>query len=115
MALNKEQVFKKITEEGVVVLNILPKEAFKKIHIKGSASLPLTADTADFCKEAVAKFGKDKSFIVYGERFGLLDSYMATRALIAEGVHVENYPGGIREWHKAGMPVEGTELERGMA
>jgi rhodanese-related sulfurtransferase len=116
MALNKEAVFKRMSEEKkVVVLNVLPRADYLKLHIKGSASLPLGKDSADFCREAVEKFGKDKHFILYGERFGMLDSYVATRALIDQGLHAENYGGGLREWHRAGLPVEGTETQGGMA
>jgi rhodanese-related sulfurtransferase len=96
-------------EQEVVVLNILPKGDFKKLHIKGSESLPLTQDVDGFCKEAVEKFGKNKRFIVYGERSNLLDSYFATRALVDHGMTAENYAGGLLDWHRAGMPVEGTE------
>ena len=64
----------------------------------------------EFCREAAERFGKDKHFIVYGERLGMLDSYLAASALSAEGFHVENYPGGLLEWHYSGMPVEGSEV-----
>jgi rhodanese-related sulfurtransferase len=116
MALNKEAVLKSMSEKkGVVVLNVLPKSDYLKLHIKGSASLPLGKDTEDFCREAAEKFGKDKHFILYGERFGLLDSYVATRALIDQGMRAENYGGGIHEWHRAGLPVEGSETPGGAA
>jgi len=116
MALNKEAVLKSMSEKkDVVVLSVLPKADYVRLHIKGSASLPLGKDNADFCREAVEKFGKDKHFILYGERFGMLDSYVATRALIDQGIRAENYGGGIREWHRAGLPVEGTEAPGGAA
>ena len=109
MALDKDEVFKRMRDREVVVLNILPKGDFRKLHIKGSESLPLTEDVDGFCREAAEKFGKDKRFIVYGERLNLLDSYLATRALIDHGLKAENYPGGLLDWHRAGMPVDGTE------
>src|SRR5579859_4395876 len=98
--LKKEEVLKKMSEQGVVVLNILPREDFAKLHIKGSVNLPLTEDTADFCREAVERFGKGKYFILHGQKLGLLDSYLATRALVAEGLEAQNYGGGILEWHR---------------
>ena len=109
MALSKEEVFEKMAREGVVILNVLPAEDFRKLHIRGSASFPMKKDMSDFCREAADKFGKDKHFIFYGERLGMLDSYLATAALSAQGLQAENYPGGLLEWHRSGMPVEGTE------
>ena len=107
--LKKEDVLKKMSEEGVVVLNILPREDFTKLRIKGSVNLPLTEDTADFCREVVERFGKKNYFIIHGKKLGLLDSYWATRALTAEGLNAQNYAGGILDWHQAGLPVEGTD------
>lgn len=92
-----------------MVLNILPAENFRKLHISGSASLPMKKDMVEFCREAAEKFGKDKHFIVYGERLGMLDSYLAVSALSSQGFHAENYPGGLLDWHHSGMPVEGIE------
>ncbi|HUO57939.1 MAG TPA: rhodanese-like domain-containing protein [bacterium] len=113
MALDKEEVLKRMNDREVVVLNILPKGDFRKLRIKGSENLSLTKDLDEFCREATEKYGKDRRFILYGERFGLLDSFLATRALVARGVNAENYPGGILEWHRAGMPVEGTDTPGG--
>ncbi len=36
MSLTKEEVFEKMKEEGVVVLNVLPEPDFQKLHIQGS-------------------------------------------------------------------------------
>ncbi len=109
MKIDKEELLVSLTKDQVVVLNILPKGEFKKLHIKGSESHPLTEDLEDFSKEVAGKYGKAKSFILYGERFGKLDSFFATKALEDHGLKALNYSGGLREWHKAGLPVEGTE------
>ena len=111
MALTRDEVSQKISRAGFVVLNILPVENFRKLHISGSASFPMKKDMAEFCREAAEKFGKDKRFILYGEKLGMLDSYLATSALSAEGFHAENYPGGLLDWYRSGMPVEGSEAD----
>ena len=111
--LKKEDVLKKMSEKGIVVLNILPREDFAKLHIKGSVNLPLTKDLVDFCRKAVERFGKKTCFIVHGQQLGLLDSYWATRALTAEGLSAQNYAGGMTEWHRAGLPVEGSTIPGG--
>jgi rhodanese-related sulfurtransferase len=110
MKIDKEQVIESMRSGKAVVLNVLSKGDFKKLHIKGSESQPLTEDPKEFSKEVEAKYGKGKSFIVYGDHFGLLESYFAARALEDHGFQALNYSGGLREWHRAGLPVEGTEV-----
>jgi rhodanese-related sulfurtransferase len=69
----------------------------------------MTADPAAFSKEVEEKYGKGKSFVVYGDRFGLLESYMAAKALEDRGLQALNYSGGLQEWYRAGLPVVGTD------
>ena len=109
MKIDKDDVVESMKSDKVIVLNILSKSDFKKLHIKGSENQPLTEDHAEFSKEVLGKYGKGKSFIVYGDRFGLLDSYFATKALEDQGMKALNYSGGVQEWHKAGLPVGGTD------
>jgi rhodanese-related sulfurtransferase len=109
MKIDKEKMIECMKNDQTVVLNILPKSDYKKMHIKGSESHPFADDPVTFTKEVGEKYGKKKSFILYGERFGLLDSFLAAKALEDDGFQALNYPGGLREWYKAGLPVEGTD------
>lgn len=109
MKINMIELFEKMKTDQVVVLNVLSKSDFKKLHIDGSQSHPMTGDPAVFSKEVEEKYGKGKSFVAYGDRFGLLESYLAVNALEDHGLKALNYSGGLQEWHKAGLPVGGTE------
>jgi rhodanese-related sulfurtransferase len=109
MRVNKEEVLEKIKFGNAVVINVLSKENFNKLHIEGSQNHPLKDDAKVFSKEVEEKYGKDKLFIVYGDHFGHLESFEATEALTAHGLEAFNYAGGVQEWFKAGYPVEGTE------
>lgn len=109
MKINMIELFEKMKSDQVVVLNVLSKGDFKKLHIDGSQSHPMTGDPAVFSKEVEEKYGKAKSFVAYGDRFGLLESYLAVNALEDHGLKALNYSGGLQEWHKAGLPVGGTE------
>jgi len=108
MKVDKEHVIKNMKDEKVVVLNVLSKADFKKLHIKGSENHPLTADPKVFSEEVAEKYGKGKSFILYCDHLGLLESYEATKALTDNGLDAVNYSGGVQEWYRAGLPVEGT-------
>lgn len=112
MKVDKEHVVESINRKGVVVLNVLSKADFKKLHIKGSENQPLTSDTKVFSEEVAQKYGKDKSFILYCDHLGLLESFEATKALTDHGLKAVNYAGGVREWYRAGLPVEGTDVEQ---
>jgi rhodanese-related sulfurtransferase len=109
MRIEKETMIENMKKDDVVILNVLSKIDYKKLHIKGSENYPLTEDTVEFSKEVVGKYGKGKTFIVYGDRFGLLESYFAAKALEDHGQKVMNYSAGLQEWYRAGLPVEGTE------
>ncbi len=109
MKVEKEEVMTRLNEGQAVLLNVQSKGDYKKLHIKGSENHPMTDDPKAFSEEVKQKYGKEKLFITYGERFGLLESFMATQALNENGCKAVNYAGGLREWHRAGMPVEGTE------
>lgn len=111
MKINVDQVFEDMKREETLVLNILPKVEFTKLHIKGSQNHPLKDDPETFSKEVEEKFGKEKHFIVHGERFGLLDSYLAAKSMEDRGLKVRNYSGGMREWFRKGLPVGGTQVE----
>lgn len=110
MRIYIEQVFEDMKKDETVVLNVLSKSDFQKLHIKGSVNLPLGKDTEAFCREVVEKYGREKKFIVYGDHFGLLDSYLATQALEEGNLKVLNYSGGVEEWRRSGLPVDGTQV-----
>lgn len=111
MPLTKEEVLKRMKEEDVVLLNVLPELDFQKLHIQGSESQPLTMDYSAFLREIELKHGKKKRFITYGDHLTRLDGASAAQAMRTHGFTAENYPGGILEWFEAGLPTEGTEAK----
>jgi rhodanese-related sulfurtransferase len=111
MKVDKEHVIEKLKDQKVVILNVLSKAEFKKLHIKGSENIPFAADPKVFSAEVLEKYGKGKSFITYCDRMGILDSFEATKALTDSGLDSVNYSGGVQEWYRAGLPVEGTLVE----
>jgi rhodanese-related sulfurtransferase len=110
MKIERDLVFENLNKGEAVILNVLSKTNFRKLHIKGSENLPLGEDPEAFCKEAEDKYGKDRMFIVYGDHFGLLDSFLAAQALEARGMKARNYSGGMQEWYRLGLPVDGTQV-----
>ncbi len=111
MKINKEEVLAKMELGQAVLINVLSKDDYRKLRIKGSKNQYFDNDeAAAFSKNVEAAYGKDKSFIVYGDHFGHLQSFEAAQALNARGLKVLNYAGGVQEWYKSGYPVEGTQV-----
>src|SRR5579872_1071776 len=108
MALTKEQLKEKLNN-GAVAINVLRKDAYDQLHIKGSIHIRLEGDAADeFVKEVEVKVGKDKEIITYCSNLSCPTGPRAAKILQARGFMAEDYPGGIQEWHDAGLPVEGS-------
>jgi rhodanese-related sulfurtransferase len=109
MMVGKDRVFGQMRNGGTVVVNVLSKGGFKKLHIRGSGNLPLTEDSAAFSKEVEGRFRKDKLFIVHGDHFGLRDGFYEAKALKVSGLKALNCSGGLREWHRSGLAADGTD------
>ena len=112
MTLSKEVVMEKIKKANVVVLNVLPEEEFRELHIPGSQNLPLGQDQGSFAQAAEMKYGREKFFIVYGSSLPSLDAMNAAVALRKRGLWAEVYLGGMKEWSEAGLPAEGTNSQK---
>jgi len=109
MPLSKEDVFRKMKQGEVVLLNVLPEEEFEKIHIRGSRNLPLTPDHGAFAQAVEKRYGQKRSFITYGADLTCSAGSDAARVLRAHGFEVEDYPGGAEEWDQVGWPTVGTQ------
>ena len=108
MALTKEMVMEKMNERDTVVLNVLSRGDYDKMHIKGSHSFPWGKDPAAFTKLVGDRYGKGKFFITHCSGYTCQAGPDAAKALKAAGFKAEDYPGGIQEWSEAGYPTEGT-------
>ncbi|HTA76097.1 MAG TPA: rhodanese-like domain-containing protein [bacterium] len=110
MSMTNVLVLDKMKDKDVVVLNVLPREEYEKMHITGSSSLPLGSDPQAFVKKVEQLYGRDKFFITHCVNVGCIAGPTAARVLRENGFKAEDYPGGTEEWFEAGFPVEGTEV-----
>ena len=99
-------------DESTVVLDILPEDDFKRLHIMGSESFTFGQNVRSFLLAVEKKYGKEKFFITYcANRKDSLSSRNAAFVLKEQGFRADDYPGGIQEWSDAGLPIEGTEAD----
>src|SRR5579883_1436648 len=111
MSLTKEMVREKMKAKDTVVLNVLSRGDYDKMHIKGSNSLPWDKDPAGLAKLVESRYGKDKFFITHCSGYSCQLGPDAAKALKAAGFKAEDYPGGTQEWFEAGFPVEGSQVK----
>ncbi len=114
--MSKEALLKKMKDENTIVLGVIPKSDFEKLHIKGSDFIAFGQNVRSFVLSVEKKYGKGKFFITYGASRGdSLSSHNAAVVLKEQGINAEDYPGGIQEWSEAGFPTEGTEAKTPVA
>jgi len=92
----------------ISLLHVLPAEVFAAVHIPGSHNA-CVYETAFL--DHVKSLGLDPAapLIVYGAGEGSLDAMTAAAKLQSAGFgHVEIFEGGLAEWRKAGLALEGT-------
>jgi rhodanese-related sulfurtransferase len=92
----------------LTVLNVLPEDAYKKEHIKGSDNISVQDE--NFEEEVENKVGaKDKPIVVYCASNECPASKNAAVKLEQAGfTNVRAYEGGMQDWKDANYPVEGT-------
>lgn len=84
----------------LLLVDVLPKDAFDKDHIEGAINAPL--DGADFLATVEKAAGrKDKKIVVYCSGVGCDASGKAATKLKAAGYSdVTTYEGGVSGWRK---------------
>ncbi len=103
-SMTKDEVLAKLGVGELVVVNVLKREAYDKIRIKGSISIPRSELESGRWNE----LDRGKEIVVHCSSYECGASKMAADFLETKGFNVKAYEGGIKEWAEAGLPVEGT-------
>ncbi len=101
--VSKEELVEKMNERKAVVINVLVKEAYNMIHIKGSISMPLR----EMQLGGLETLDKGMDMVVYCSSYDCEASKAGGEFLEAKGFRVWEYSGGMQEWAEAGLPTEG--------
>lgn len=87
-----------VEHEDFVLINVLPREAFNKQHIRTSINIPVGSDDFVDQVESVAG-GKDRKIVVYCANFDCDASPKAARKLEEAGFsNIYDYEGGTEDW-----------------
>jgi rhodanese-related sulfurtransferase len=110
--LNKDQLDQKLQDPDVVLINVLPREKFKKQHIPGSVNIPI--DAPDFIRQIERKVeGRNQDVVVYCAGFKCDASTQAAEKLKAAGYKkIYDFKGGIEEWTDQGGAVNSINFRK---
>lgn len=95
---------------GGILLNVLTPEHHERRHIPGS-SQACVFETAFLDHLAALTSDKSIPILAYGAGESLDAATAAEKLLEAGYSDVSIFPGGIDEWRKAGLPLEGSAPE----
>ncbi len=107
-SISKDEMLTKLASGNLVVVNVLKREAYDKIRIKGSISIPRSELEGGRWTE----LDRNKEIAVHCSSYECGASRTAADFLEAKGFDVKAYEGGIKEWAEAGLPMEGTVSPR---
>jgi rhodanese-related sulfurtransferase len=107
MVITKKQLRDRISGNKAVVLNVLPRNEFEKLHIEGSHPMPLEKNPILFVQEVKRLYAKGTFFITYGRNPACELGVRAAQILREQGFKAEPFLGGLEEWNCAGLPVQG--------
>ena len=95
-----------VESEMAVLFDARPPQDFKKGHIPGATSLPISE--FDACYDGVAHLlSEGKTIICYCEGINCTDSSSLAVALFRKGhTDIFVYKGGMEEWNSFGYPVD---------
>ncbi len=99
-----QELHERIQESSsLVVINVLPEEMYQDCHIPGSINIPY-----DQIEASVQDWNRNLEMVVYCANDACDASRQAYETLEQIGfANIREFPGGMREWLQAGLPVEG--------
>ena len=102
--ISKGELSSKLNSDSLIVVNVLRKDGFDKIRIKGSVCIPRSELEAGRWRE----LDRSKEIVVHCSSYECGASRMAAEFLESKGYDVKAYEGGIKEWAESGLPMEGS-------
>lgn len=101
--IRKEELIGLIDDDGYVIVDVLGKGSYEKEHIKNSVSAPL-----ELLEKGEISIPRGKKIVTYCASYTCSASSRAVQILRNSGYDAVAYEGGIDEWKKAGLSMEGN-------
>jgi rhodanese-related sulfurtransferase/DNA-binding HxlR family transcriptional regulator len=101
-AVDATELMERLSDEGVIVLDVRPEEEYRAGHIPGALSVPV-----DGLEAALQALPKDREIVAYCRGPYCVFSDEAVALLRSRGYRARRLRQGLPDWRAAGMPVEG--------
>jgi rhodanese-related sulfurtransferase len=102
-SITRQELMDRMSSGDVVVVNVLARDAYQKLHIQGSISIP----RGELERGGWEGLDRRKRIVVHCSSYSCGASRMAAEFLESRGFDAWAYEGGIREWAEADLPTEG--------
>ena len=99
--ISAEELWKRINDNDVIVLDLRPEVEYKYSHIPNSLSIPLVQ-----LKDKLSELPKDVDIVAYCRGPYCVLSPEAVAFLKKEGYNAIRMEEGLPEWKQAGLPIE---------
>jgi rhodanese-related sulfurtransferase/DNA-binding MarR family transcriptional regulator len=99
--ISADQLWQRIQNNDVIVLDVRPESEYSQSHIPRSLSIPLK-----LLKEKINELPKDIDVVAYCRGPYCVLSPEAVAQLKKAGIKAIRLEEGLPEWKKAGLPVE---------
>ena len=100
-AVDAAELMERLSDEGVVVLDVRPEEEYQAGHIPGALSVPV-----DALEAALQTLPRDQEMVAYCRGPYCVFSDEAVAFLRARGYRARRLRQGLPDWRAAGMPME---------
>lgn len=99
--ISRTELFARLCEENVIVLDVRPKEEFDLGRIPGAVNVPL-----DELEKRLGELPADTEIVAYCRGPYCILSFEAVAALRTKGYRIHRLEDGFPEWVDAGFAVE---------
>jgi rhodanese-related sulfurtransferase len=101
-ALDATELMERLSDDGVIVIDVRPEEEYRAGHIPGARSVPVGVLEA-----ALQTLPREREVVAYCRGPYCVFSDEAVAFLRARGYRARRLRQGLPDWRAAGMPVEG--------
>lgn len=99
--ISKDELWKRVQDNEVIVLDVRPSKEYEKGHIPGALSIPLSQ-----LKKRLAEIPQDHEVVAYCRGPYCVLSAEAMGILRDAGYKAIRLKEGLPQWKEAGLPVE---------
>ncbi len=98
--VSKDELWKRMQDKDVIVLDVRPSEEYKNGHIAGALSVPLSE-----LKNKLKEIPQDRQIVAYCRGPYCVLSAEAMEILRTAGYQAIRLKEGLPEWKEAGLPL----------